>query len=481
MDETLDQVEFRKKNLKKLKEKGIHPYPYKFDRSHLSCELKEKFDSLKGKEASVAGRIKAIRVHGKSTFMDILDSSGTIQIYLKADTPSLDYEIIDYLNIGDFLGVKGEITKTRMGEITVWVKELTVLSKSLYPLPEKWHGLTDIEERYRKRYLDLIANEETAHIFRARSQIIQAIRDFLNERGFIEVETPILQPEYGGGFAKPFTTRQESLKKDLYLRIADELYLKRLIIGGMEKVYEISKDFRNEGLDRFHNPEFTMLELYQAYADYEDMMELVKSLFDYLLDGFIGSKILNYQGETFSFEEGWQRLPYFPALKDRTGTDFKSLSFEETQKEALKRDINVEGLYTKGKVLDAIFSEVVEPTIDVPTFIMDYPKDISPLAKDKRDEEGVVERFEPFVCGMELGNAYSELNDPIEQRKRFESQAKLRKKGDAETESLDEDFLTAMSYGMPPTGGLGLGIDRIVMILLNQASIRDVILFPLLR
>ncbi len=481
MDEELDQVEFRKKNLEKLKEKGVSPYPYKFDRTHLSCELKENFQSLKGKEVSVAGRIKAIRVHGKSTFMDLQDSSDNIQIYLKADTIPLEYELIDYLNIGDFLGVKGELIKTKMGEVTIWVKDLTILSKSLYPLPEKWHGLTDREERYRKRYLDLIANEETFRVFTTRSKIIQTIRDFLNDLRFIEVETPILQMEYGGGFAKPFTTHQKSIKKDLFLRIADELYLKRLIIGGMEKVYEISKDFRNEGLDRLHNPEFTMLELYEAYADYEDIMEIVQSLFNLLLDRFVGSRVLTYQGEEYSFEKGWKRLPFFDALKNKTGIDFKLLSFDETQKEALKRDINVEGFYTKGKILDAIFKEIVEPTIKTPTFIMNHPKDITPLAKDKRDEEGVVERFEPFLCGMEIGNAYSELNDPIEQRKRFEYQAELRKKGDVETESLDEDYLTAMSYGMPPTGGLGLGIDRIVMILLDKPSIRDVILFPLLR
>ena len=480
MDEELDQVEFRKKNLKGLKEKGISPYPYRFERSHLSGELKEDFERLEGKKVSVAGRIRAMRSHGKSTFMDIQDSSGTIQIYLKSDTLKEDYEIVSLLNIGDFLGVKGEVMKTRMGEVTIWVKDLTVLSKSLHPLPEKWHGLSDREERYRKRYLDLIANEESFRVFKKRSEIIRAIRSFLDERGFIEVDTPILQPEYGGGFAKPFVTRQESIKKDLYLRIADELYLKRLIIGGMEKVYEIGRDFRNEGLDRLHNPEFTMLELYQAYADYKDMMELVESLFDYLLDRFIGSKTIQYQGMTISFEEGWCQISFYEALSDKTGIDFKPLSFEEAQSYALKLDVNIEGLYTKGKILDAVFSKKVEP-IYAPTFVKDYPRDISPLAKDKRDEKGIVERFEPFLCGMEIGNAYSELNDPVEQRRRFEYQAELRKKGDQETESLDEDFLSAMSYGMPPTGGLGLGIDRIIMILLDQPSIRDVILFPLLR
>ncbi len=481
MDETLDQVEFRKKKLEKLKEKGIAPYPYKFVRTHLARKLKEDFETLKGKEVSACGRIRAIRIHGKSSFMDLQDYSETIQIYLNADTLPLDYDLIELLDIGDFLGVKGKLMKTRMGEVTIWVGDLTILSKSLHPLPEKWHGLSDSEERHRKRYLDLIANEESVRVFKTRSLIIQEIRDFLNKRNFLEVETPILQPEYGGGFAKPFTAYQESLKKNLYLRIADELYLKRLIIGGMERVYEIGRDFRNEGLDRFHNPEFTMLELYQAYADYKDMMEIVESLFGRLLERFVGSSEIKYQGKVISFEEGWERLSYFGALGEMTGIDFKTLSFEATKKEALKLGINIEGLFTKGKVLEAIFEWVVEPKIERPTFIMDYPKDISPLAKDKRDEEDVVERFEPFLGGMEIGNAYSELNDPIEQRKRFLSQAALRKKGDAKTESLDEDFLSAMSYGMPPTGGLGLGIDRIVMILLDQPSIRDVILFPLLR
>jgi lysyl-tRNA synthetase class 2 len=481
MDETLDQVKFRKEHLDELKKKGINPYPYKFERTHTTEDLKTKFNSLENKEVSVAGRVMRIRSHGKSTFLDIQDAFDFVQIYFNKDTLSEDYEVVGLLDIGDFIGVKGKLMKTRTGEVTILVEELTVLAKSLHPLPEKWHGLSDREDRYRKRYLDLIANEESGEVFKKRTLIIQEIRNFLNERGFVEVETPILQPQYGGGFAKPFKTYQESLKKDLFLRIAYELYLKRLIIGGMEKVYEIGKDFRNESVDRSHNPEFTMLELYQAYADYYDMMEIVEALFERLMVLFVGSKELEYQGEKVSFKKGWQRLSYYGVLQEKTGIDFKGLSFSEIKKQAKKLNIEIEGLYTSGKVLDAIFSEVVEPTIDKPTFIMDYPKDISPLAKDKRDEEGVVERFEPFLFGMEIGNAYSELNDPIEQRNRFEGQSKLREKGDLETESLDEDFLTAMSYGMPPTGGLGLGIDRIVMILLNQPSIRDVILFPQLK
>lgn len=481
MDETLDQVKFRKEHLNELRKRNITPYPYKFERTHTNEELKEKFESFENKEVSATGRIMRIRSHGKSSFFDIQDVSDSIQIYLNKDTLGDDYEIVGLLDIGDFIGVKGKLMKTRTGEITILVENLSVLAKSLHPLPEKWHGLSDREDRYRKRYLDLIANKESAEVFRKRTLIIQEIRNFLNERNFIEVETPVLQPKYGGGFAKPFKTYQESLDKELFLRIAYELYLKRLIIGGMERVYEIGKDFRNEGVDRSHNPEFTMMELYQAYADYYDMMEIVESLFDRLLERFVGSKELEYQGSKVSFEDGWQRISYYGALEDKTGVDFKGLSFDEIKKKAVELNVSVEGLYTSGKVLDAIFSEVVEPTIDKPAFIMNYPKDISPLAKDKRDEEGIVERFEPFLFGMEIGNAYSELNDPIEQRKRFESQLKLREKGDLETESMDEDFLTAMSYGMPPTGGLGLGIDRIVMILLNQPSIRDVILFPQLK
>ncbi len=481
MDETLDQVKFRKEHLDELKKRKINPYPYKFERTHTSKDLKQNFESLENKEVSAAGRVMRIRSHGKSAFFDLKDSFDSVQIYTSKDTLADGYEVVGLLDIGDFVGVKGKLMKTRTGEITILVEELTVLAKSLHPLPEKWHGLSDREDRYRKRYLDLIANKESEEVFQKRTLIIQEIRNFLNERNFVEVETPILQPQYGGGFAKPFKTYQESLNKDLYLRIAYELYLKRLIIGGMERVYEIGKDFRNEGVDRFHNPEFTMLELYQAYADYYDMMEIVESLFDRLLECFVGSKELEYQGSKVSFKDGWQRLSYYDVLLEKTGVDFKNLSFDEIKKKAAELNVSVDGLYTSGKILDAIFSEVVEPTIDKPAFIMDYPKDISPLAKDKRGEEGIVERFEPFLFGMEIGNAYSELNDPIEQRKRFESQSKLREKGDLETESLDEDFLMAMSYGMPPTGGLGLGIDRIIMILLNQPSIRDVILFPQLK
>jgi len=481
MDETLDQVKFREEHLDELKKRKINPYPYKFERTHTSKDLKQNFESLENKEVSAAGRVMRIRSHGKSAFFDLKDSFDSVQIYTSKDTLADGYEVVGLLDIGDFVGVKGKLMKTRTGEITILVEELTVLAKSLHPLPEKWHGLSDREDRYRKRYLDLIANKESEEVFQKRTLIIQEIRNFLNERNFVEVETPILQPQYGGGFAKPFKTYQESLNKDLYLRIAYELYLKRLIIGGMERVYEIGKDFRNEGVDRFHNPEFTMLELYQAYADYYDMMEIVESLFDRLLECFVGSKELEYQGSKVSFKDGWQRLSYYDVLLEKTGVDFKNLSFDEIKKKAAELNVSVDGLYTSGKILDAIFSEVVEPTIDKPAFIMDYPKDISPLAKDKRGEEGIVERFEPFLFGMEIGNAYSELNDPIEQRKRFESQSKLREKGDLETESLDEDFLMAMSYGMPPTGGLGLGIDRIIMILLNQPSIRDVILFPQLK
>ncbi len=481
MDETLDQVKFRKEHLKELKKRKINPYPYKFERTHINEELKENFGSLENEDVAAAGRVMRIRSHGKSAFFDIRDSSDSVQIYLSKDTLGDNYEIVGLLDIGDFIGVKGKLMKTRTGEITILVEDLKVLAKSLHPLPEKWHGLSDREDRYRKRYLDLIANCESAEVFKKRTLIIQEVRNFLNERGFTEVETPVLQPQYGGGFAKPFKTYQESLDKELFLRIAYELYLKRLIIGGMERVYEIGKDFRNEGVDRFHNPEFTMLELYQAYADYYDMMEIVESLFERLLDRFAGSKELEYQGTRISFKDGWQRISYYGILEEKTGVDFKGLSFGEIKSKAEELNVSVEGLYTSGKVLDAIFSEVVEPAIDKPAFIVDYPKDISPLAKDKRDEEEVVERFEPFLFGMEIGNAYSELNDPIEQRKRFESQLALREKGDLETESLDEDFLSAMSYGMPPTGGLGLGIDRIIMILLNQPSIRDVILFPQLK
>ncbi len=481
MENELDQIRFRKEKVEKLKAMGINPYPFSYKRTHYSAEIKEKFGEIENKDVKICGRIKTRRMHGKAGFVDVEDGKGKIQVYFKSDLLNEKYEIVKLLDLGDFIGVSGNVFKTHTGEITVLAKEITLLSKSLRPLPEKWHGLKDIEMKYRYRHLDLISDEKTRERFTKRTKILNLIRNFFINEGFIEVETPILQPVYGGALAKPFKTMYNVLKREYYLRIANELYLKRLIIGGMEKVFEMGKMFRNEGLDRFHNPEFTNLEAYWAYADYYDMMELVERLFSYLLKELFGTNKITFQGEEIIFKEKWERVGYFDILKEETGVDFLPLDFEESQKKARELEVNIENKFTKGKILDAVFDKFVKPHLLNPIFIVDYPIDVSPLAKKHRDKEGVVERFEPFVGRIEIGNAYSELNDPEEQRERFLNQLELRKKGDFETESFDEDFINAMSYGMPPTGGLGLGIDRIVMLLLDCDSIRDVILFPQLK
>jgi len=480
-EKELDQVKQRKEKVKKLKSLGIDPYPYKFETTNSIKDIRNNFERYEGKEVSSCGRLVSKRIHGKAGFSHIEDMSGKIQVYFKYDTLGGKFDIVKLIDIGDFIGVKGKVFKTHTGEVTIWVKHLEILAKSIHPLPEKWHGLKDIELRYRYRYLDLIANPKVREIFIKRSLIIDIIREFFKGNGFLEVETPILQPVYGGAFAKPFKTYHNVLNRELYLRIADELYLKRLIIGGFERVFEIGKDFRNEGVDRFHNPEFTMLEAYCAYCDYFDIMELVENLFLKLANVTCDSDYIDYQGNHISFRTPWQRIPYFEALKKYTDVDFYSLDYEKTKNKANKLGVDVKEKLSRGKILEAIFDKFVQPNLVQPTFIIDYPRDISPLAKEKRGDKNLVERFEPFVSAFEIGNAYSELNDPIEQRKRFEEQMKMRKKGDFETESFDKDFLNALSYGMPPTGGLGIGIDRIIMLFTDAPSIRDVILFPQLK
>lgn len=481
MDNELDQIKFRKEKLEKLKSMGISPYPYSFKRTYYSSEIKDNFTELENKEVKICGRIRTRRMHGKACFVDVEDGKGKIQVYFKVDILGEKYELVKLMDIGDFIGVKGNVFKTHTAEITVLSNDIVVLSKSLHPLPEKWHGIKDIEIKYRERYLDLISEESSRERFIKRTKIINLIREFFSEEGFIEVETPILQPVYGGALAKPFKTMYNVLKREYYLRIANELYLKRLVIGGIEKVFEIGKMFRNEGLDRFHNPEFTNLEAYWAYADYYDVMELVERLFLFLLKNLFGTNKIKFQDEEINFPDHWERIRYFDIIKEKAGVDFMHLNFEETKNKARELDVSIDGKFTKGKILDAIFDKFVKPHLLNPTFIMDYPIDISPLAKKHREIPGLVERFEPFIARMEVGNAYSELNDPEEQKERFLNQSELRKKGDLETESFDEDFINAMSYGMPPMGGLGLGIDRIVMLFLDCDSIRDVILFPQLK
>ncbi|MCH7761171.1 lysine--tRNA ligase [candidate division TA06 bacterium] len=481
----MDQRDERIRKLERLKEKKIQPYPYNFKLTHSTKEIHENFDSLSSQKerVRVAGRILSIRDHGRSTFAHILGEKGRLQIYLKEDRLGKErYSDIRLFDIGDFIGVSGEVFRTQKGEVTVLGEEVSLLAKSLRPLPEKWHGLKDKELRYRRRYLDLIMNEKSREVFRRRSQIIQVTRRVLENKGFIEVETPVLQPQYGGAFATPFTTYHKALDNQLYLRIADELYLKRLLVGGFERVYEISKDFRNEGIDTHHQPEFTQLEAYQAYADYKDVMNLVEEIFLEVARELSGEETVPYQGKTLSFSQPWKRLSFFQGLKESCGEDLKGMNEEGVRKVCARFGLEVKPNASRGKLLDQLFSERVQPHLIQPTFVLDHPKEISPLAKIHREDKELVERFEPVIAGLEIGNAFSELNDPLDQRERFLEQTRLREeKGDEEAQVLDEDFLMALEYGMPPTGGLGLGIDRMVMIFTDSPSIRDVILFPQMR
>jgi lysyl-tRNA synthetase class 2 len=484
MEELNELMIVRREKLKKLLEKNISPYPYAFKRTHSSIEILNNFENLEKEqtEIKVAGRIISLRGHGKSIFFHLLDNSGKIQVYVKLDEVGEEkFSLFDLLDIGDFLGVEGKIFKTKTGEITIRAKEFVLLSKSLRPLPEKWHGLQDKELRYRQRYVDLIVNPSVKEVFVQRTKIIQAIRKFLDSQGFLEVETPILQPIYGGASAKPFKTFHNALGVSLYLRIADELYLKRLIVGGYEKVYEFCKDFRNEGMDKNHNPEFSMLELYSAYADYRDIMKLLQELILFVLTDVFGKTTIEFQEKEINFNPPWKEISYLDAVKEYAGVDLFGKSEEQIREIVKNLNLKEEVNIPKGKLIDTIFDVMVQPHLIQPTFITDYPLELSPLAKKHREKEGLTERFELFAGGSELGNAFSELNDPQDQRERFEAQMELAKRGDEEAQVLDEDFLRALEYGMPPTGGLGLGIDRLVMLLTNSPSIREVIFFPQMR
>ncbi len=433
-------------------------------------------------EIKIAGRMISMRVHGKSLFFNLLDESGKIQVYVKSDeVGETNYQLFDFFDIGDLIGIEGKVFKTKTGETTVKAKNFTLLAKSLRPLPEKWHGLHDKELRYRQRYLDLLVTPGVKEIFLKRTQIIQAIREYLDRSGFREVETPILQPVYGGAFARPFKTFHNALNAELYLRIADELYLKRLLIGSFEKVYEFCKDFRNEGMDKNHNPEFTMVELYAAYWDYRDVMNFYQELLIYVAQTVLESLKFTYQTQEIDLTPPWRKMTYYESVKEKTGIDVSQKSFTELQRISEQMGLKITGTPSKVKVLDELFAEKVQPALIQPTFITDYPLEMSPLAKKHRHNPELTERFELFIAGFELGNAFSELNDPLEQRKRFEEQMELRKKGEEEAQVLDEDFLKALEFGMPPSGGLGFGIDRLVMLLTDAASIREVILFPQMR
>jgi len=480
----------------KLRAKGINPYEYSFQVSHSTDQLKDMHailgngETADNAQVSIAGRVMAKRVFGKLAFYTLSDSVGTIQLYLEKDIingagneDSFD-DLKTFVDVGDFLGVSGGIKRTDKGELSVVVEKFSILTKAILPLPDKYKGLTDINIRYRRRYVDLIVNPEVRETFRRRAKIIQGIRDYLNQREYLEIETPILTAEIGGADARPFITHHNALDMELYMRIATELHLKRLVVGGIERVYELGRIFRNEGVSTRHNPEFTSVELYQAYADYEDMMNLVEEMICGIAMDVCGTLELDYQGEKISLKRPWRRASMNDLVKDATGVDFYSLrgDLEKAREEAKKLKIpDADKAGSVGQLLNLVFEETAESSLIQPTFVTEHPVEISPLAKPHRSKEGLTERFELFVYGRELANAFSELTDPVDQRERFELQAAKKAAGDLEAADVDEDFLMAIEYGMPPTAGLGIGIDRLIMLLTNSASIRDVIAFPLMR
>lgn len=482
-------IDFRIEKLNKIIDSGVNPYPYSYSASHKSEDILKNEKQLDGKTVTIAGRLMSLRKMGKASFCHVQDDAGRIQIYIRRDDIGVEaYQNFKLLDIGDFIGVEGYVFKTKMGETSIHANVVTILSKSIRPIPivkekegEEFDSFADKEQRYRNRHLDLIVNHDVKETFIKRAKIISSIRQFLDNDGFIEVETPVLQPLYGGANARPFSTHHNSLDQELYLRIADELYLKRLIIGGLDKVYELSKNFRNEGIDRNHNPEFTSLEFYQAYVDYEYMMDFVEKLIRSVAD-IVGDQKIIWGDMNIDLSKPFAREPIFGLLSDATGTDVSQLNEKELIIICDKFKIDTPPKLNYGQLLDLLMSKLVEPNLIQPTFVIDYPKAISPLAKKHRGgNPELVERFELFIGGMEFANAFSELNDPVDQRERFENQDKLGKEGDEEAHPVDENFLQAVESGMPPTGGVGIGIDRLVMLLTNNRWIKDVILFPTLR
>jgi len=477
-------LKIRRQKLSYLQNIGKDPFKIvKYDVTHKTKEINESFEQFDGKEVSVAGRLMAKRGMGKTSFCDLHDRDGKIQLFVRInELGEEEYEEFKKLDIGDIIGVKGTVFKTKMGEISIRVHEYTLLSKSLRPLPEKFHGLKDTDTRYRQRYLDLIVNPEVRNTFIMRSRIISAIRSFLDSRGFLEVETPILNLIPGGANARPFITHHNTLDLDMYLRIAPELYLKRLIVGGLEKVYELGRMFRNEGMSVKHNPEFTLLEVYEAYTDYHGMMKLTEDLYIHVADTVLGTRKLEYQGQEIDLSLPWARMTMTEAVKKYAGVDFDAItSDEEAISLAKEKGLDTEGKTKKGEILNLFFEEFVEHHLIQPTFIMDYPVEVSPLTKRKPDKPELTERFELFIMGREMANAYSELNDPIDQKERFLAQVRKREQGDEEANMMDEDYIIALEHGLPPTGGLGVGIDRLVMLFTNSYSIRDVLLFPTMK
>ena len=482
-------MQYRLEKLEKLRDLGVNPYPYNFDVSHHSKEIVDGFDNMADKPVSVAGRIVSLRKMGKASFFHVQDMEGKIQVYIKRDEVGEGiYEIFKLLDMGDIVGISGKVFKTKTEEVSVSCEKLELLSKSIRPLPgakekdgEVYHAFKDKEQRYRHRHLDLIENPEVKDDFIKRARIIAAVRNFLDDAGFVEVETPVLQPLYGGASARPFTTQHLALDQTLYLRIADELYLKRLITGGFDGVYEISKVFRNEGMDRNHNPEFTMLEFYKAYVDYNFLTDLVESLIRAAAEA-IDVSTLDVSGQSVDLSKPFRRARYMDLLKDAIGEDLTGATEKDLSTLCNKRKIPLEKDAHLGRMYEVLMRELVEPNLIKPIFVTDYPKVISPLAKVRRDgNESIVERFELFMDGGELANAFSELNDPLDQRRRFEDQVQLRERGDEEAHTLDEDYLQSVETGMPPTGGVGMGIDRLTMLLIGKKNIKDVILFPAMR
>jgi lysyl-tRNA synthetase, class II len=504
--ETRSRVEAdRRATLDALRQRGVEPWAYRYEVTHHATAAAAEFEAAEGAGrldadglgpvVRLGGRLTSLRTHGKATFADLEDRSGRIQLFFRRNVVGDEaYALLDLLHIGDWIGVSGPSMRTRTGEVSVRVDAYELLAKSMRPLPygkveedpetgeRRVHsGFADVQQRYRQRYADLAVHPEVREVFVTRARVISAMRQFLDARDFTEVETPVLQPLYGGALARPFTTHHNSLDMRLYLRIADELYLKRLIVGGMERVYEIGKDFRNEGIDRTHNPEFTMLEFYQAFADYHDMMDLVEGLLAHVADAALGGRTAQFEGRSIDLSPPYRRVSFLGALAEVGGVDAVDMDDEALRRAARAAHIEVTPSMGRGKLLDELFGALVEPTLHEPTFVIDYPHELSPLAKPKRGNPLLTERFELIIAGREIANAFSELNDPFDQRERFQAQALLRQAGDEEALMVDEDYLRALEYGMPPTGGVGIGVDRLIMLLTGQPSIRDVILFPTLR
>ena len=489
-EEINDQLQVRREKLNELYEKGLDPFGKRFERSHLAAEILEKYSELEKEEldiqnisVTIAGRVMTKRGKGKAGFAHIQDLSGQIQIYVRQDAVGEEqYEIFNLIDLGDIVGIKGQVFKTKVGELSIKASSFEILSKSLRPLPDKFHGLKDVEQRYRQRYLDLIMSEESKQTFITRSQIIRSIRNYLDHNGYLEVETPMMHAIAGGAAARPFVTHHNTLDMTLYMRIAIELHLKRLIVGGLEKVYEIGRVFRNEGVSTRHNPEFTMIELYEAYADYQDIMELTENLVAHVAQEVLGTTTVQYGEYEIDLKPQWKRLHMVDAIKEYTGVDFWNItSTEEAKQLAKENGIAYKETMEYGHIVNEFFEQKVEEKLIQPTFIFGHPVEISPLAKKNPDDPRFTDRFELFIVAREHANAFTELNDPIDQRERFEAQLVEREQGNDEAHEMDEDFVEALEYGMPPTGGLGIGIDRLVMLLTNSASIRDVLLFPQMR